>query len=286
MGDATSHRAPDVRGSKICSGDRDPAAARRSRAEHDVEQGGPAGTEQASDADDLSGRDGEVEAVQRTDLEAADLEDRSALVAPLPGRLRRRTSDVGRPCDQADHVLLGRVSGKGAGNPAVAVDGDLVGDVADLLEAVTDERDGLTGCRALTERDEQRLGLVPGQARGRLVEEQDVLVASLVLKGPGDGDECLLGGPQCAHDVLGAGVDAVLVQQVRHPAVQLSPADPAPRASGEPAVEGEVLSDRDVVEEAQVLVHHPDAESGDSWEVISAASRRRLRISTWPASAR
>lgn len=114
---------------------------------------------------------------------------------------------------------------------------------------MTDESDRLTKGCAFPERDEQLCGLMARKAGRRFVEQQDVLVASLVLQGSRDRHQCLLRRAQGADKVLGAGTDAVLLQQTFNREVQLSPADASAGSSRETALEGEVLGDRDVIEE-------------------------------------
>ena len=157
MSHSAAHGRLDALGAECLVADHDAAGVGAAGAEHHVEQRRSARSQQTGYADDLSGADTQAQVTQRADRHVLDLEHRRSYgrrTCPAPSRGRREPSRAG---DQRDDVVLRCVAGQGSSDLAVAVDGDLVGDRADLLEAMADERDRLTDRRALPQGRQQRL---------------------------------------------------------------------------------------------------------------------------------
>ena len=86
-------------------------------------------------------------------------------------------SSTGRPTIMRGELLVAR-RGRGlAHDLAEPDDGDLVGDLAHLAQLVGDEDDGLAGLLELAHDPHQLVGLLGGQHRGGLVEDEHLGVA-------------------------------------------------------------------------------------------------------------
>ena len=73
--------------------------------------------------------------------------------------------------------MVASAVGDGADRPPAAQHGDAIGDRHHLVELVRDEDDGAPLGRHRAKGDEERLGLLRGEHRGRLVEDEDPRLA-------------------------------------------------------------------------------------------------------------
>ena len=176
-----------------------------------------------------------------------------------------------------DHRLgqragVGVARGHRVDDPAAAQDRHDVGGVEDLVELVADEGHRLAlGGDGDAQHGEQLLGLLRGEHRRRLVEDDDVGIAAQALD---DLDPLADPGGEVADDGVGIEAEPVAL------------ADLADEVAGRSAVEAAALAERDVlphaqlVDEAEVLVDHADAEGGGRLRVgdpLPAAVDRRSR---------
>ena len=122
--------------------DLDRAPLGRSDAEQGEPDVGAAGTDQSGEADNLSGANLEVHIFERSrTAQPVDPQDRFA--GHVPGS-HEEVVDV--PADHlAHHLLMARVGDEvGRDVPAVAEDGDPIGDPEHFVETVADEQHGDT----------------------------------------------------------------------------------------------------------------------------------------------
>ena len=184
----------------------------------------------------------------------------------------------------ADHhvrqLLLVRVAGVDRADAlALAQDGHAVGHGHDLIELVRDEEDGLALARKLLHRGHELIDLLRGEHGGRLVEDEDFIVAIEHLE---DLDALL----HADGDVLDLGVEvdlqAVFFRELLDlPARFLALDEAELRRLG---AEDNVVEHGEHVDELEVLVHHADAERGgiigivdlDGLAVFADLARLRL----------
>ena len=139
---------------------------------------------------------------------------------------------------------------------AVPEDGDALGEVAHLGEAMRDVDDQHARRREAPREIEQPLGLARGERRGRLVEDEDRRVASKRL---GDLDHLTLGERQPADlDVGARDGDAIALEERERIGAHLAGAYGADRGE-RLAAEPDVLLDRKVGDERQLLEDGRDA---------------------------
>ena len=93
---------------------------------------------------------------------------------------------------------------------AVADDGDVVGDPVDLVELVRDQDRGDALPLEFEQQVEQRLAVLFGQARRRLVEDQQL---DFLAERLGDLDQLLLADADIGDQRLGVLVEADLLEQ-------------------------------------------------------------------------
>ena len=205
---------------------------------------------------------------------------------PAAGRRgdRVRPSDVGCLDDPEGQRLvaqrhrppdhrLGQRAGVGVvrrhrvDDATAAQDRDDVGGVEDLVELVADEGDRLAlGRDGDTQHGEQLLGLLRGEHRRRLVEDDDVGVAAQALD---DLDALAHPGGEVADDGVGIEAEPVALADLADEVARRLPVEPAALA------ERDVLPHEELVDEAEVLVHHADAERGRRLRVGDRAARCR-----------
>ena len=142
---------------------------------------------------------------------------------------------------------------------AVAHDRDHVGGVEHLGQLVADEHRGLevTG-DDLADRGEEPLALLRGQHRCRLVEHDHPRLAPQALE---QLHPLPVAGGQVAHPGVRVEREPVVLADLGH---QI--AGPAPVQSGV-VTEDDVLPHFQWLDEAEVLVHHADAERGRSLRI-------------------
>ena len=184
----------------------------------------------------------------------------------------------------ADHhvrqLLLVRVAGvDGADALALAQDGDAVGHGHDLIELVRDEEDGLALARKLLHRGHELVDLLRGEHGGRLVENEDLIVAVEHLE---DLDTLL----HADGDVLDLGVEvdlqAVFFRELLDLFARFLALDEAELRRLR--AEDDVVEHGEHVDELEVLVHHADAERGGIIGVVDLdglavfADLARLRL--------
>ena len=148
------------------------------------------------------------------------------------------------------HVLVGD-------DGAVAQHGDVVADAAELVELVRDVDDRDVVTPQVAHDTEEHVDLVVGQGRGRLVHDQD---AHLLQQHARDLDELLLADGQVTDEEVR--VD-VLTEPAEHllRAYPLSGVVDEPSAVAKLATGEQVLGDRHVRKEAELLVDDPDTKT-------------------------
>ena len=160
---------------------------------------------------------------------------------------------------------------------AVAQHHDAVRAGLDLGQAVRHEDDRHAGALQVRHDREQAVGLGQGEARRRLVHDDELGVERQRLD---DLQHLALGDGQRRHGRAGREVAAEPLQQRRHAPVQGRPVDEAQRAgAGRLAADEDVGGRVEVVEEVELLVHEGDAGAerlGDRERgVLDAADRDR-----------
>ncbi len=174
----------------------------------------------------------------------------------------------------ADHHLDDRlgadlVARQRPGIAAVAQHGDAVGELVHLRHAVADvdQRDALRA--QLAHQPEQVLGLARGQRGGGLVEHQD---ARLAVQRAGDLDHLLLGDGQAADGRARPERRAEALQDRRAAGFHGGAID-LPAGAAKLAAEIDVLGDRQVRRQRQLLVDDGDA---GALGVLRTVDRQRL----------
>ena len=164
---------------------------------HGAEQGAAdfflAGAAQADEAEQLALANVEVDRARSRRLEAAhDDPGRPWRAVALVEELEGRAAD-----DQADELVgSGVAHGLLADEAPVAQHHDPVGDAKDLVEAMRDVDHADAAAPQAAHRLEQTLDLVGRQARGRLVEHEEIAIDD---ERAGDRDQRLLGPGQASH---------------------------------------------------------------------------------------
>ena len=202
LGDEREARANGVQRAvepHVLTGDAHGAAARAVDAEEHAQQLGAARANEAGQADDLAGVDGEVQFVARMHgrAEAAHFECGRAC------RMRRalvKPGDVA-PDHQAHHrVVVDLVALEFARVLAVAQDHDAVGEFLHLAEPVGDVDDAHARRAEFFHDLIKLVGLVLAQARGRLVHDEHTRADR---EGLGDFDQLLAAEREVAHEFAG-----------------------------------------------------------------------------------
>ena len=228
----------------------------------------------AGDREDLAAA--HLERDVRDDVLAAGVDDREV----LRRRARRRPASA---CGLLDHQLDGaadhhrRHLGVGVGrlrladDLAEADDGDLVGDLAHLAQLVRDEHDRGALVAQLAHDAHQLVGLLRGQHRGRLVEDQHLRVLRQRLD---DLDALLHADRQVLDEGVGVEVEAEPRRDLAHlraGGVEVE----APAELRRLVAEHDVLGDREHGDEHEVLVDHADARHSSRRRGRRNAARRR-----------
>ena len=137
---------------------------------------------------------------------------------------------------------------------AVAYDRDVIGDAAHLVQLVRDEDRGDALALEFEQKVEQRLAVLLGQARRRLVEDQQPHFLAQRL---GDLDQLLLADADIGDEGLGVLVQPHLLQQGAGARLVGVPVDDA--VSGVLVAEEDVFGDRQHRHQREFLVDDDDA---------------------------
>jgi hypothetical protein len=137
-----------------------------------------------------------------------------------------------------------------ADETAVAQDGEGVGDLVHLVQAVADVEDAVPPVAQGVQDAEQPGAVRGGEARGRLVEDDEPRPCR---KGAGDGDQGPLGRGEAGDRSVGVEMAADDAQGVGAALPGPPPGDQS-RAARVPAAQGDVLGDRHPLHQAEVLV--------------------------------
>ena len=252
IGDAGFHRRRRIGKGDRLAGNLDAPGTRLVDAEEDAGDLGPPAADETGEAQDLAGADLERDALKRVIArEALDRENRFADLR-VPFRVHRAQ----RP---PDHQLHGAIAVEVAGDldrhqTAIAQDRDAVGNPVDLLHPVADEHHRHLPRLEVCHHGEQALDLALRQGGRRLVHDQDLRIGR---QRAGDLDELLLGGAKLLQQIVGAARQADGIQERLCRRAHPVPVD-AERAARHVADE-DVLEDREIAEQAWMLVHHRDA---------------------------
>ena len=161
------------------------------------------------------------------------------------------------PDHVAHQVGGGQLTGPGVDHEAaVAKHGGRVADVEDLVQPVADEEHRHLAVAGLAHDGEEPLHLVCRERCGGLIEDEH---AGLDRQRLGDLDELLVGHRQAAHRCADVERDAQLVEQPVGRLPHLAPGDGTETTLWRMA-HVDVLGDRQVREQARLLVHHGDAQ--------------------------
>ncbi len=177
---------------------------------------------ETADAQHLAGVDLDVDPRQPPPMQAAPDDD--GLVQLVHGL--RRALVLGQIL--ADHHLDQIPGGETGDGPLpdeapVTQDGDSVGDLQDLLEAVGDEDHRRARVPGATDGAEEAVDLVVGQRGGRLVQHEDARGVTVhVLEGPSDRDHGLVRQRQVGDVVVRGDADLEALQQQRRTATLLT----------------------------------------------------------------
>ncbi len=247
----------------------------------------------AGDTDDLAGVDLEREpiehppSVQRRDgigdpqrrcghrCRRGDRFDRGCRLLDDPEG-ERLVAQRHRPTDHrlGQRAGVGVVRGHRPDDATAAQDRHDVGGVEDLVELVADEGDRLVLRRdGHPEHGEQLLGLERGEHRRRLVEDDDARIAAQALD---DLDALAHPGGEIADERIGIESEPISLADADDEVARRLPVEPAA------FTEGDVLPHEELVDEAEVLVHHSDAQRGRSLRIgdvlLAAVDRDRAAI--------
>ena len=172
--------------------------------------------------------------------------------------------------DRADHAVHGRaehqprqrrlveVGGRQsfADDQAVAQHRDPVADGKHLLEVVADHHHGGAGGHDAPDEGVEPGELVAGQGPRRLVQDHHALTGDGVAQRPGDGDAGPLGGGQVADEVTRGDRQLEPLEHGPGDLVLRLPVDARHEPAAHEPADADVLADREVVEQAEVLVDH------------------------------
>ncbi len=170
---------------------------------------------------------------------------------------RRRAVSTSRPTMSAASAsrVVSFVSTVPIDLPA-AQDGDPVGDGHHLVELVRDEDHRAPVVRHRAERDEERVGLLRGQHRRRLVEDEHLRLAVERLQ---DLHPLLLAHRELPRARAGVDGEAVALGELGDTPLVRARVEDEAAAHVAVVAEHDVLGDGERMHEPEVLVHHPDA---------------------------
>ena len=194
------------------------------------------------------------------DAEVVDLQD----LARRLGLVLRDLELHGAADHHVGKLLLGGLARVDRADVlTLAQDAHAVGDLHDLVELVGDEEDGFAFAGKLLHRGHQLFDLLRGEHRGRLVEDEDLVVAIQHLQN----FDALL---HADGDILDLGVkvdiQAVALRDLLDLFARLFLLQKA--ALRRLRAEDDVVEHRKNVHQLEMLVHHADAERGGVVRVL------------------
>ena len=215
---------------------------------------GATGAHEAGQADDLAAT--ELERDVREDTAAGQAFRLEHDIADL-GVLLREEGVERAAHHQADDLALRELGNRlGLDVPAVAEDGDDVGDRGDLFEAVADVDDGDSALAQPAHGREELLDLVRRERRSRLVHDQH---AGARRERLGDLEQLAVGDAEPEHRRIRAELGPELVQDPHRLGAHRAPVDRVKRAARLPAGE-HVLGHGQIGKDRRLLVHGDDPE--------------------------
>ena len=227
----------------------------RVRADERARGFGSPGAHQPGEAEDLALAQLEADVLEQLlGAEAGDLEHDLAirLHADGLGLARDLAAD-----HHGDDLLHGRLLGLARAHvAAVADDRDAVGDPLDLVHAVRDVDHPGVGLHEAADQAVQDLDLGVVERRRRLVHDQQLGVVGQRLA---DLDHLLLGDREAADELLGPQRQMEALDQLARLRVEPALVEEEPRAA-RLAPDEEVLRDREVGHQVELLVDDADAE--------------------------
>ena len=251
VGDAAGHRLPRRANIACLAVEDDRAGCRRLDAEERQADIGASGADQAGEAEDLAAADVEADVMKDALTgEAAHGQDQVALL-DRGARLQEPDLATDHVGDRPARRHLGARSRRDQATGAEHR--DLVGDLENLLHAMTDEQDGDALVAEVLDQLEQLGDLVGGKRGGRLVHDQDANVERDRLA---DLDRLLRGKRQPARRTAHVEGHAERRQNVLGLAEHLPPI--SVRAAALMADE-DVLGDVVIREEERLLIDGGDA---------------------------
>jgi hypothetical protein len=267
--EAGGDRRGGAPGGEPSARDADLAGAGVVEAVDQAQQLGPAGADEAADADHFAGADLERRVADVAPAaEAANLQNHLARgVGPLGEQLLDLAAD--HELDQPGRRGVGRQAG--GHRAAVRQHRHAVSDPGDLVQAMRDV-DHADAVRAEPPDDaEQRLDLVVVEDRGGLVHDEQ---ADPLGQGARDRDDLLAGGPQRSHERVGRYARVVEPREQRGGLAPHAPAVEQPTPV-ELVAEEDALRHGQVLDEVELLVDRGDAARERSARL---ALRQRLAV--------
>src|SRR5215217_42795 len=232
------------------------AGVRRTDAEDGLRQLGAARPDEPGEAQDLAAAQRQVHGLELTLAgQSPDLEGHLAGAARAPGE-ELAQGPAHHEADQLLGVQFG--GGRGGDVPAVAQHGDAVGYLEDLLQPMRDVDDAHVAGGEVLDDAEELPRLPVGQRRGRLVHHHRPGVAH---QGPGDGHDLPVGRREPLDRGRHVELDAQSVQPPSRLVLHGAPVEATPAGAGLLAAHEQVLGDRELGEQVELLGDHGDAGS-------------------------
>ncbi len=257
VGEPASHRVADVLRPMRVTVERGAAGSDPRRAEQQLEHLLVAALRWTGEAEDLTASQRERDAV---DGPAHEMVDGEAL---RPGRDRTswRWGADGAAHDELHQLrAVDPCRFHRGDDPAVAEDGGGAGS-HDLAEPMRDDEHRVPAPRVLVDQAPDALGVPRGQCGRGLVEHEHAWCARVVLEGPCDGEHRPGGEVEGAHHGVRLRVDVEAQQGRRRVPAQGAPVDPPGPARRDVRADGEVLGDREVGEQTELLVDESETGS-------------------------
>ena len=182
-----------------------------------------------------------------------DLEHRRALRPGMPLARHDRDLAAHHQCREGLRRRVDRLHG-GESLPRPQ-NGDAIRDRLHLVQLVRDEDDRPPFGGDLAQRDEERVGLVRREHRGRLVEDED---ARLLVERLQDLDPLLLADRELPDAGVRVDADAVALAELAHLGLDGARVDPEVAAHAATVAEHQVLGHGEARDEPELLVDHPD----------------------------
>ena len=236
-----------------------PALVVRPCTKHGGAQSFASGTGDAGDTQDLARPYLEVQPAQCFGMQVGHPEHgrelRVGLLEGVVGLLELVTEQV------PQQTLPGQAGDRLGGHPApVAQHGGPLGDVEHLVEAVRDVEDADVAGGHCADDRHQLLHLLLGQPGGGLVEHQQTgRMSGVGQQRTGHSDTGLLRGRQPRDCRFRIEVQAHRLQRGPGPPLRLAAVD-GPEPGREAGPEGEIVGDRAVLDQPEILVHETSTE--------------------------